>query len=468
VRVLGFDIKRAVAEKAIVQKQSFQSVSGYGRGGWFRVLESFTGAWQTNTEVDRDTVLSYSTVFACVTLIAQDIGKLSINVMEEQESGFYKKINDPNVTPVLKKPNQYQTGIKFREYWISSKLVYGNSYGLKERDKNGVIRAIHILDPTRCTPLVTEEGSVYYKLKSDTLAGLDSTKTEIIVPASEILHDPMVTLFHPLVGVTPIYACGLAAMQGVNIQRNSKSFFGNQSQPGGILVAPGEISETSAANLKEYWEENFTGDNAGRIAVVGDGLKYEPLTLSASDAQMIEQLKMSAETVCSCFHVPPYMVGVGPLPSFNNIEALTTQYYSQCLQSLIESMEAVLDGGMELKKGKLEREIEMDVDDLLRMDTATRYKTHTDGIAGGWMKPNEARLKENMEPVKGGDTPYLQQQNYSLAALAQRDSENPLGKPPASAPAPAPASDDPEDDGEDSAKELFNVLIRGFEAEEAA
>jgi phage portal protein BeeE len=53
----------------------------------------------------------------------------------------------------------------------------------------------------------------------------------------------MITFWHPLVGVTPIYACGAAATQGSRIQANSAKFFENMSRPSGQLTAPGEISE---------------------------------------------------------------------------------------------------------------------------------------------------------------------------------------------------------------------------------
>lgn len=468
MKLFGLEISRVKREKAL------NSVAnGYGRG-WYRVFESFAGAWQSNVVVDRDTILSYSTVFACTTLIAQDIGKLRIKLVEQKNSGVWKETTDPVVGTLLTKPNDYQTRIKFLEYWMTSKLIHGNCYALKRRDGTGKVKYLYVLDPSRVVPLVSTDGSVFYELKVDNLSTLDK---QVIVPASEIIHDPMVTLFHPLIGVTPIYACGLAASQGVNIQRNSVKFFGNQSQPGGILTAPGEISNETAVRLKEYWEENFTGDNAGKVAVVGDGLKYEPLTVNASDAQLIDQLKMSAETVCSCFHVPPFMVGVGPMPSLANVEALTQQYYSQCLQSLIESFELSMDEGLELAATGRKLGTELDLDGLFRMDTATRYKAHSDAIGGGWLAPNEARIKEDYEPVVGGDTPYMQQQNFSLAALAKRDSEDPFAKP-APAPAPASESENESDDAEDSedddekskeeVKSLMEYIGRAFAEEIAA
>jgi HK97 family phage portal protein len=239
-----------------------------------------------------------------------------------------------------------------------------------------------------------------------------------VVPASEIIHDTMVPLFHPLCGVSPLFACGLAAMQGITIQNNSVAFFSNGATPSGILTAPGEISDPDAERFKKEWEVKFTGQNAGRVAVLGGGLKYEKMTMSAEESQMIEQLKWTAETVCSCFHLPAYMVGVGTPPAYNNVEALNQQYYSQCLQALIESIELLLDEGLGLTevKGKTYG-TEFDLDDLLRMDTATQIDALAKAVGGSIMPPNVALRKQNIAPVAGGDTIYMQQQNYSLEAL---------------------------------------------------
>ncbi|MEO8682081.1 MAG: phage portal protein, partial [Vicinamibacterales bacterium] len=156
---------------------------------------------------------------------------------------------------------------------------------------------------------------------------------------------------------------------------------------------------------------------------------------------------------------------------YNNIEALNQQYYSQCLQILIESMELCLEEGL----GVLESgyEIEFDIDALLRMDSATKMKTVTDGIKGGVYTPNEGRTAFNKKPLPGGDTVYLQEQDHSLKWLAERDAQGPPPKPVPMAPQPSPAPAAPpalppaKDFAIDSA-ELLVVVMKGLEAEVAA
>jgi HK97 family phage portal protein len=246
----------------------------------------------------------------------------------------------------------------------------------------------------------------------------------------------------------------MAAIQGLRIQANSVKFFANMSRPGGVLTAPGSISDDTAKRIKADWKSGFGGKNIGNVAVLGDGLKYEAMSVNAIDAQLVEQLKWSGETVCSVFHVPTYMVGLAPPPPNNNIEALTQQYLGQCLQSLIESMELSLEEGLDMVTPSASFGVEFDLEGLLRMDTSTRYKSYKDAISAGWMAPNEARHCEDYEPVAGGDTPYLQVQNYSLAALAERDAEGPPSNSPPKAP-PVPIPDDSQpDENKFAAEEL--------------
>ena len=407
--------------------------SSAGRG-WIRVGEPYTGAWQLNDEIAYSSVLTYSAVFACVTLIASDVAKLGLRLVAIDADGIWHEATSSAFSPVLKKPNRYQNRIKFIEQWITSKLIHGNTYALKQRDGRGIVVAMYILDPTKVTPLVATNGDVYYQLTRDDLSELE--RDSITVPAREIIHDRMVSLYHPLCGVSPIYACGIAAMQGLSIQNNSQQFFSNGSSPGGVLTAPGAISDETAKRLKETWDTNYSGNNAGKVAVLGDGLKYEQMAVNAADAQLIEQLKWTADTVCSCFHVQPYMISAGPPPPYANVEPLLLQYYSQCLQSLIENLELCLDEGLELPAPY---GTEVNLDDLMRMDSTTRTNSAQTTITSGGMTINEARKKYfDLGPIKGGETPYMQQQMWPLDQLASR----PVPAVPTALPAAPPPPDE--------------------------
>lgn len=390
------------------------SAVSQNQGGWYRVYESFSGAWQQNVEVDFDSVLTHPTVYACMSLIASDIAKVKVRLEEQTNPGVWREVANPSFSPVLRKPNNYQTRLQFFENWVLSRLGHGNAYVLKGRDNRGVVNRMWVLDPTLVTPLVTDDGQVFYRLSADNLPGIGEM---ITVPDTEIIHDREPCLYHPLVGVSPIAAGGISAMQGLSIQSNSANFFGNSSMPGGVLEAPGSISQDTADRLKTTWNTKFTGENAGKIAVLGDGLQFRQIAMSARDAQMTEQQANVNLEICTAFHVPPYKVGVGQLPTYDNIQALQVEYYQNALHRRIEDIEESLGLGLNLP-AKLR--INLDEKSLLRMDSRAQMEMLKAGTGAGILSPNEGRAELGYGPVSGGELPYLQEQNWSLADLSKR------------------------------------------------
>ncbi len=461
MRLFGLEITKAAVGVTTVP------VSALGRWTWLSRLgggDTFPGAWQRNLDVDTtENILKFSAVYACVSLIAGDISKLRIKLVRNRGDGVWSEVVVPAFSPVLRKPNRYQTRIQFLAQWVISKLLSGNVYVLKERDARNVVSAMYVLDPQRVTPLVAPDGAVYYRLAADQLAQV--TENDLVIPSSAIIHDRMLTLWHPLVGVSPIYACGASATQGIRIQTNSAKFFENMSRPSGILTSPDQISDDLADRFKRHWETNYTGGSIGKIAVLGGGLTYEAMTIPAEDAQLIEQLRWTVEDVARCFHVPLHKLGMGQ-PTLNNIGALNQDYYTQTLQSLIECIELLLDEGLGLGE---DIGTELDLEGLLRMDPLSVADYNERGVRAGIVAPNEARLKINLPPVEGGNTPYMQQQNWSLEALNRRPppDESSQQPPPDDDPEPEEPDEDeeqPEDD-EDDARELASALIKRFARE---
>lgn len=378
------------------------------------ISEIYPGAWQNNVDVKPEDVLCSPIVYSCITLIANDIAKLRARLVKKDSNGIWAEAPS-NAQPweVLRKPNRYQNHIQFKQWWMMSKLRHGNTYALKQRNPAGKVEKLYILDACRVLPLVSDDGTVFYQLSQDNLAGV--IPESITVPATEIIHDRMNCLYHPLVGISPLYAAAIAAGIGVKIQRNTATFFGNNSTPGGILVAPGNITSENATKIKDAWQSGYAGPNAGKVAVLGDGMKFEPLAQKAADAQLIETLRWTDERICSVFHVPGYKVGVGAAPSYNNVEALDRAYYSDCLQSPIEEMEACLDDGLDLDG--VNDGVELDLDGLLRMDSKTQMETIGAGIGAKVLTIDNGRKRLNLPPIEGGDTVYMQQQDYPISEI---------------------------------------------------
>lgn len=406
------------------------------RGGWWPIVrESFTGAWQRNVTLTQDQCLAFHASFACHTLICSDIAKLGLllvkkvgNVWEETSNGAY--------SPVLRKPNHFQNTPQFVAGWVNSKLARGNTYVLKKRDGRGVVVALYVLNPDRVQPLVSDDGQVFYQIDTDNLASIQ--ETQITVPAREIIHDRFNCLFHPLVGISPLYASALAATQGTNIQNAGSNLAANGVRPSALITFPARIPPEDAARIKQTWESQYAGSaGASKLAILGEGAKFEALTMTSEEAELIDQLKYTAEIVCSTYHVPPYKIGLRD-PTFNNVQALNVEYFSQCLQIHLREMEACLDEGLGMDGVSIG--VMFDKDDLLWMDSLAQMEVLEKGR--NYLTPNEGRQRLNLPETEGGDVVLRQQQDYSLAALAKRDAqEDPFGT---AKPEPVPSKQDGE------------------------
>ncbi|MVT28509.1 phage portal protein [Acidovorax citrulli] len=291
-----------------------------------------------------------------------------------------------------------------------------------------------------------------YQLGQDNLSGLQ--QATVYVPASEIIHDRMNCMFHPLVGVSPLFAASLPASSGLEMLRDSRRFFNQGAKPSGLLVAPGEIDTETARTLATYWNDNFTGPNAGKVAVVGDGLKYEPIRMKASDAQTKEQIALTSEMVAQVFHVPSFKVG-GPIPAGQKVGDLNQIYFNDALHSLIEEMELALDEGLALPAGY---RTELELDNLLRMDPATQADVLSKLVQGSIKAINEARRDVNLPPLEGGDTVYMQQQDFPLHEVR-------LNKLPPTGAGAAPADATPPAEAEEISEEDRKALAAYIEKE---
>ena len=419
-----------------------------GWGSWIK--EAFTGAWQQNIEWRREDVLAYHAVFACISLIASDVSKLRPRTVREAK-GIWTETPMAKEHAVILRPNGYQNRIQFYESWVNSKLIRGNTYVLKVRGENRVVKELHILHPDRVLPLVTDDGQVFYQIGQDNLSGV--SEAGVTVPASEIIHDRFNCFYHPLVGLSPLYASGLPAYMGIKMLENTARTFKNGGRPSGILTVPEAIKNEQAIKISNQWEAQYGGDNYGKVAVIGGNVKYSALSMTAKEAEMVDQLKMTAEMVCSTFHVPAYKV-IGNAPAYNNVEALEQAYYSQCLQIILESIELCIDEGLKFEDSK---GMEFDLDGLLRMDSKGQMDTLGLGTQRGIYAPNEARGKLNLPPVAGGETPYMQEQNYPISSLAGRPA------PVKSAETSTPA--EPEEDPEEAAEKAMSELSAIFKKE---
>lgn len=385
------------------------------------IREPFAGAWQRGISYKSAHIYQNPAVFACISLISGDIGKLKPN-LQNQWRGIWQ--NAPVNAPVLEKPNGFQTRNEFFAAWVAQLLAHGNAYIIK---RGGEWR---LLNPQKVQAMVSNDGAVFYNLGVDDIAGITEAVT---VPERSLIHHRINAWFHPLLGLSPLYAAAISGEFGEAARQAALSEYENQARPGGIIEVPGSVPVDKLAMIKATWSSSYGGENRGKTAVLADGMTFKEIGInSLADAELINALKLTTEQICACFGVFPWMIGAASQPNYNGSNTGQQLYFTRTLQRYIEEIESLLFDALELTA---DQRVNFDVSGLLRMTPAEQMAVLASGINASILSPNEARAQLNLPPVAGGDQPLSQQQYYSLAELAKRKT----------APAPLPAATVPEE-----------------------
>jgi len=444
-------------------------------GGGFlgTVREPFSGAWQMNRECTSQTALAFSGVYACVSTIADDVAKIPMTCKQVDDHEIGLDAPDHWLPRLFRNPNPFQTRYQFVQQYVTCKLLTGNVYVVFKYDDRRVPTSMYLLDPRGVWPYITERGEVFYSLaqtraNGNALAQVppSDVQGQYMIPAAEMLHDRQMCAFHPLLGVSPLFAAGTSAATGWAIVNNSKAFFSNMSRASGVLTAPGKVSKETAERLSTKWRENFSQGNIGSVAVLGDGLKWDPLAMNAADAQLIDQLRWTIEDIARVFRVPLFMLGDLTKVTYRNSEQLARLYYQSTLQPQLESIELVFDKFFGFSRRTYS---EFDVDAaLFRTEIDTRFQAYQIALNSGVFSINEARAREGMEPVKGGEEPRVQMQYVPLsqatapAPVAANDATNEEPADDTQAPDLAEETDQIDAAEEQDAREWIAIQARRF------
>ena len=183
------------------------------------------------------------------------------------------------------------------------------------------------------------------------------------------------------------------------------SFFQNGAQPGGVLEHPGIIKDPE--RVRESWNAAFQGPkNANKVAVLEEGMKYQPIAIAPSEAQFLETRKFQLNEIARIFRIPPHMIGDLEKSSFSNIEQQSLEFVKYTLDPWIVRWEQSLERALLTKKEKESYFIKFNLDGLLRGDYESRMNGYAVGRQNGWMSANDIRELENLDRIsaeEGGD-----------------------------------------------------------------
>lgn len=394
--------------KGIVKMFNLQGTSNpQGAGG---SLDSWTPPktypfdwWQRNMK-GKDTNAN-TTVEACVATISQTLSMLPLQHTKRLPSGEIEILENSHASKVIRKPSPFQTKSEFLVDIVRTLLLEGNGYAIATRNGNYQIDALYPV--RRLSPMVSPDyKEVYYSG-----GGYDLFQPEEMIPARNVLHLRMHTTTHPLKGETPLTNAALSASTGTSIQGHTNRFFENMARPSGVLETDMTLTKEQANQLREMFNDVATGQDTGGMPILTAGLKYHPLTMSATDAEIIKAYDMSREDIASVFRVPPMLLGMDAKQTSVNAEQILKFWVSTGLGFIMEHIENRLDTLFDLP---VNEHLNFDTDFILSPNFKDRIDGYKSAVTGGLMTPNEFRAKEGLAPTDGGDKCYIQQQNVPL------------------------------------------------------
>ena len=366
----------------------------------------FFGPSTAGKTVNEHTALQIAAVYGCVRVLAESVASLPLQVFEETEGGNRRKALDNRLYFLLHdEPNPEMTSATMRETMMAHILLFGNAYAQIIRNGRGEVLALYPLMPNRVSMERDDKtGQLYYRYsRYDQEPPTMEGNTVILMP-EDVLHIPGMAM-DGLVGMSPIAACRNVVGAGLAADEYSSMYFAHGAAPMGTLEHPGTLKNPE--KLRENWTQVYGGTrNAGRVAVLEEGMKFTPISISPQDSQLLETRKFTVEEICRIFRVPPHMVQSLDRATFSNIEQLSLDFVMYSLMPYLKRWEQALTKSLLNDEEKKRYFIRFNVDGLLRGDYKSRMEGYSIGINNGFLSPNDVRALEGLDMIPaelGGD-----------------------------------------------------------------
>lgn len=345
--------------------------------------------------------LQLTAVYACVSRIADTIAMMEASVIRVGRDGSRRKMKNNQINNLIsREPNEYIGAYEFFQRIVSDALLYGTGHAFIDRS-NAKVQMYHI-PASRITvinnPLTGEKFYSY-----------DGAPTKI--PQRDILEIQAFRGLNPT--HTQLQNLGTAKA----VQDFGSTFFKNGGMLGGILSTKEHMSAEQMKQAQRTWESEYSGSqNAHKVAILGGGFQYQPLSVPLEQLQFLEMKKYSTEEIARMYQVPPAMIGMESNTAYSNYEQQVLQFHQGCILPWVRRIELEIE--RKLLRGDKNLQCVFDVDVLLRADSENRAKFYHSLLQDGVMSINEVRGREGLGPVDGGDEHHILMNSIPLSRMS--------------------------------------------------
>jgi len=371
------------------------------------------GASPTAMNIDKESAMRFSAVFACVRVLGETLASLPINVFRKDQNGDRIAVNDINLADILKsEPNPNMTPFSWKEQIMASLNLEGNSYNQKIRNKAGDLLYLYPIDADKVTIDFADDKlrSVIYKIKDGA--------SEKVYTRKEIFHISGIST-DGIVGMTPIEYARKSIELGLQYQNADVAFYRNGAMPSGTLEHPGKLSEDAFKRFKSDLAKNHQGMvNQGKPMILEEGMKYTSLTMKRADAQFIENRRFQVEEIARMYRVPLHLIQDLSRSTNNNIEHQSLEFVMYTMLPIVKRIEENIQQQLLTREQRMAGYyVQFNMSGLLRGDTKSRHEAYAIGRQNGWLSINDIRRLEDMNAIEYGNE-YIQPLNYINIKLA--------------------------------------------------
>ena len=368
----------------------------------------FLGGSTSGKSVTERSAMQMTAVYSCVRILSEAIAGLPLHLYRYTPDGSkVKAVDHPLYLLLHDEPNPEMSSFVFRETLMTHLLLWGNAYAQIIRNGKGEVVALYPLMPNRMSVDRDKHGQLYYTYtrasdETPTMNGMT-----VLLPPSDVLHIPGLG-FDGLVGYSPIAMAKNAIGLAIATEEYGAKFFANGAAPSGVLEHPGTIKDPS--RVREAWMSQFGGSaNSGKVAVLEEGMKYTPISISPEQAQFLETRKFQINEIARIFRIPPHMVGDLEKSSFSNIEQQSLEFVKYTLDPWVIRWEQSIQRALLRPEEKKRYFAKFNVEGLLRGDYQSRMNGYAVARQNGWMSANDIRELENLDriPAEAGGDLYL-------------------------------------------------------------
>ena len=364
------------------------------------------GRTTSGKPVNERTAMQTTAVYACVRILAEAVASLPLHVYEYQDDGGKKLVHDHPLYYLLHdEPNPEMTSFVFRETLMSHLLIWGNAYAQIIRDGAGRVLGLYPLLPDKMDVQRDDRGNIYYVYSRNSDENpMFKEYGDIRLKAEDVLHIPGLG-FDGLVGYSPIAMAKNAIGLSIAAEEYGSSFFSNSGTPSGVLEHPGVLKEPE--KVRDAWNDAYGGSsNAHKVAVLEEGMKFNPISINPHEAQFLETRKFQVNEICRIFRVPPHMIADLEKSSFNNIEQQSLDFVTNTIRPWLVRIEQTIFQQLLTEEEQKKYFVKFNVDGLLRGDFKSRMSGYAIGRQNGWYSANDIRELEDMNKLPkelGGD-----------------------------------------------------------------